>query len=55
MSESYKQEDIFQVIPGDEENIMLTIPPKICKELGWKEGDVIIVTSEDGKITLKKK
>jgi AbrB family looped-hinge helix DNA binding protein len=55
MSKSYTQEEIFQVIPGDEENIMLTIPPEICEELGWKEDDVLIVTAEDGKITLKKK
>ena len=43
MSKNYifKQEDIFQEIPGDPENLNFTIPPEIMEAQGWKEGDTL--------------
>lgn len=48
-------DDIFQDIPGDPENVLLTIPPEILSELGWKEGDTIKVIMEDDSIILERK
>ena len=31
----FKQEDIFQDIPGDDENVNFTIPPEIMEAQGW--------------------
>lgn len=50
----YKYEEIFEDIPDDPDNCIMKIPPEICEQLGWKEGDTITITSEEGKITLHK-
>ena len=52
---TYKAEDIFEDIPGDEENVLMTIPPEILEQMGWKEGDTLVIQSEDGKISISKK
>lgn len=51
---TFLTEEIFQDIPGDPDNIIMTIPPEICEAQGWKEGDVISITLEDGKLILSK-
>ena len=52
---TYKAEDIFQDIPGDDKNVTMTIPPEIQKEMGWKPGDVLkITTDRDGIISITK-
>ena len=55
MSKTYTYEEIFQEIPNDPENIMMTIPPEICESQGWKEGDVINIEVVDGAMILSKK
>lgn len=44
---TYKTEEIFQDIPGDDKNVMMTIPPEIMEKKGWKEGDTIKVEIGD--------
>lgn len=44
---TYKTEEIFQDIPGDDKNVMMTIPPEIMEKQGWKEGDTIKVEIGD--------
>lgn len=52
---TYKVEDIFQEIPGDDENILMNIPPEIAEQLGWKPGDVLKINiEEDSKISIIK-
>jgi AbrB family looped-hinge helix DNA binding protein len=51
----YKYEEVFEDIPGDSENCIMKIPPEVLEQLGWKEGDTITITSEEGTITLSKK
>jgi formylmethanofuran dehydrogenase subunit D len=51
----YNYEDIFQEIPDDPDNIMMTIPPEILESTGWKEGDTLNIKAEDGSIVLSKK
>jgi hypothetical protein len=53
---TYKAEDIFEDIEGDEENVMMTIPPEILELQGWKEGDEIkIEWGDQGSIVISKK
>lgn len=52
---TYSAEEIFQDIDGDPENILMTIPPEIADELGWKPGDVLrIKVEETGGISIEK-
>jgi len=52
---TFTQEEIFQEIPNDSENINMTIPPEICEQMGWKEGDSLkIKMEEDGAISITK-
>jgi hypothetical protein len=52
---TYNTDEIFQDIPNDPENVMMKIPDEILAETGWKEGDVLNIKAEDGKITISKK
>ena len=51
---TYMYEDIFEDIEGDPENVLLKIPPEICEQQGWVEGDTINIKVEDGKMILSK-
>ena len=46
---TYKVEDVFHDIPGDDENILMTIPPEICEKMGWKPGDRLSVKVREDK------
>ena len=50
----YTVEDIFTDIPGDPDNVLMTIPPEIIEKIGWKEGDVLDVSAENGGLILVK-
>lgn len=52
---TYKAEDIFQDIPGDDKNVLMTIPPEISERMGWKPGDTLRIQKvEDGSISIEK-
>ena len=51
---TFLAEEIFEDIPGDPENVMMKIPPEICKSQGWKEGDTLTIKVEDGAIIISK-
>jgi hypothetical protein len=52
---TYKAEDIFQDIDGDEDNVLMNIPPEIAERMGWMPGDVLrIQIEETGGISIKK-
>ena len=51
---TFLAEEIFSDIPGDPDNVIMTIPPEISASQGWKEGDIITVTVDDGKLILSK-
>ena len=56
MSREYKVEDIFEDIPDDPDNVLMTIPKEILKQMDWKEGDTIVIEQQkDGSIILTKK
>tara|TARA_B100000497_G_C7273415_1_gene190876 strand:+ start:127 stop:315 length:189 start_codon:yes stop_codon:yes gene_type:complete len=52
---TYKVEDIFQDIEGDDKNVLMNIPPEISERMGWTEGDVLKIAVEDGVISIEKK
>lgn len=54
MKITYNVEDIFTEIDGDPDNILMKIPEEILEHNGWKEGDVLTVTIEDGAIVISK-
>ena len=54
MKNTYTVEELFEDIPGDEDNVMMKIPPEICEAQGWVEGDTINIVVEDGKMILSK-
>lgn len=47
-------EDIFEDIPGDPDNVMMKIPPEICEQNGWKEGDTLNIVVENGALIITK-
>jgi AbrB family looped-hinge helix DNA binding protein len=51
---TYKVEDIFEDIDGDEDNVLMNIPPEISERMGWVEGDTLKITVEDGNLTIVK-
>lgn len=51
---TFNAEDIFEEIPGDPENVILKFPPEVLAQTGWKEGDTLDITVEDGAIVVKK-
>lgn len=54
MKTTFLAEEIFQEIPGDPDNVMMTIPPEICEAQGWKEGDTLNIEVSDGKMIISK-
>jgi AbrB family looped-hinge helix DNA binding protein len=52
---TYKVEDIFEDIEGDDKNVNMTIPPEISERMGWTEGDILKITVENGQISISKK
>jgi|TARA_B110000977_G_C11032355_1_gene475775 AbrB family looped-hinge helix DNA binding protein len=51
---TYKVDDIFQDIKGDDENVLMTIPPEVSERMGWLPGDNLKITVEDGRIEIVK-
>lgn len=54
MQYTYNAEDIFEDIDGDPDNILMKIPQEILDHNGWKEGDELTITIEDGAIVISK-
>jgi hypothetical protein len=50
----FDAEEIFEEIPGDPDNVLLKFPPQLLEKTGWKEGDELEVTIEDGAISVRK-
>lgn len=52
---TYKAEDVFQDIEGDEENVLFTIPPEVAEKAGFKPGDTLrIEKNPEGGISITK-
>jgi hypothetical protein len=51
---TFNVEDIFEDIPGDDENVILKFPPEILENTGWKEGDTLNIKLENNAIVISK-
>jgi len=51
---TYKVEDIFEDIEDDNENVLMNIPPEVSERMGWKPGDTLRITVENGNIVITK-
>lgn len=53
---TYNADDIFKDIDGDDKNVLMTIPPEIQEQMGWKPGDILKINIDDvGVISITKK
>jgi len=51
---TFNTEDIFEEIEGDPDNVTMKFPPELLEATGWKEGDTLDITVENGSIVVKK-
>jgi hypothetical protein len=51
---TYTVDELFEDIPGDPDNVIMKLPPEVCKQQGWKEGDTINIEVKDGAMILSK-
>ena len=54
MKLTFNVEEIFEEIEGDSENLLMKFPPELLEIVGWKEGDTLNITVEDGSIIVEK-
>lgn len=54
MNKTFRFEDIFEEIPGDEDNVIMKIPPEISEYLNLNEGDTVNITVENEQLIIKK-
>ena len=54
-NKTYKYEDIFEDDPNNPGNVLMTIPPEICEEVGLKPGDPVkILMGDQGTLIIEK-
>lgn len=51
----YNVDEIFEDIEGDTENVLMNIPAEIAEIMGWCEGTIIEITTENRQIVLKER
>ena len=50
----YKVEDVFCDDPDNPNNVLMTIPPHICEDLGWNPGDLVKIKIEENVLSIEK-
>ena len=52
---TYKAEDVFEDIEGDEENVLFKIPPEVAEKAGFNPGDTLKIEKHpEGGISITK-
>ena len=51
---TFLTEELFEDIPGDPDNVIMKLPPELCEQMGWKEGDTLNIEVEDGAMVISK-
>lgn len=55
MTKTYSAEQLFEDIPGDPDNVNMTIPPEVCEAAGIKPGDTVrIQVGDQGTLIIEK-
>jgi hypothetical protein len=47
-------EDLFEDIPGDEDHVLMNIPPEVCKAANLKPGDTVSIEQGGNGLVIKK-
>ena len=47
-------DDVFENIPDDPDNVLMTIPPEVCKAAKIKPGDTVSVEKVGNSLVIKK-
>ena len=47
-------EDLFEEIPDDPDNVLMNIPPEVCKAANLKPGDTVTVVQQGNGLVIKK-
>jgi antitoxin component of MazEF toxin-antitoxin module len=50
---TFKADNLFEDIPGDDNNVNMTIPPEILTETGLGPGTELKISWSDGEIILE--
>lgn len=51
---TFDADEIFQDDPENPDNVLMKIPDEISEKMGWKPGDVLKVSWEEGVISIEK-
>lgn len=51
---TYTVEELFEDIPGDPDTVIMKLPPEICEQQGWVEGDTLNIKVENGAMIISK-
>lgn len=51
---TFDADEIFEDDPENPDNVLMKIPDEIAERMGWKPGDVLRVTAEEGVISITK-
>jgi hypothetical protein len=54
MNLTYTAEEIFEDIEGDPDNVLMKLPQELLDYTGWKEGDTLNISIENGAIVIVK-
>jgi antitoxin component of MazEF toxin-antitoxin module len=54
MKTTYKYNEVFEDLEGENGDVLLKIPPDICDAVGWKVGDTISIKVEGDALVLSK-
>lgn len=49
---TYNTNEIFEEIPDDPDHVIMKFPEKLMEELGWTEGDTLIIRVDDEKLVI---
>ena len=51
---NYNADEIFEEIPGDNENVIMKLPLEICTAMGWESGDNLKISVEESGLVIQK-
>jgi hypothetical protein len=51
---TYRIDEVFQDIKGDDKHVLMNIPPEVIKDMGWEPGDTLNIKAIDGVIKITK-
>ena len=54
VNKTYTVEEIFEDDPDNADNVLMKIPDEIAEQMGWKPGDVLKVSWEEGSVSIVK-